>query len=64
VVPNGKGAALPENLIRIACSSRCLHASIAAGRVSERHPIAVIPAIASLTGKRIVGSSGGQRRGV
>jgi hypothetical protein len=52
VVLNGKGAALPENLIRIACSSRCLHASIAAGRVSERHPIAVIPPVAGLPGKR------------
>jgi hypothetical protein len=32
--------------------SRCVHTSIAVGRVSKRHPIAVIPPVAGLPGKR------------
>ena len=55
---NGVGAALSGNLIRIACSfSRCLHASIAAGRVSKRRPIVVIPWACGLPGKQTASPS-------
>jgi len=43
---DGAGTALAANLIGIACSSCCVHASIAVGRVTKRHPIAVIPPVA------------------
>jgi hypothetical protein len=49
VVLNGAGAALPGNLIASRALSRCLHASIAARRVSKRHPFMVIQPVASLT---------------
>src|ERR1700758_2359773 len=44
------------NLIRIACPVPYLHARIAVGRMSKRHPITVIPPVASLPGNRVISS--------
>jgi hypothetical protein len=39
-------------LLWVSGVSRYVHARIAVGRVSKRHPIAVIPPVAGLPGKR------------